>query len=67
MLTCEQCRVRFLAYYEATHPEYPLAELSDVEITEVAMHLARCSSCGEEYEEFVLLSMLEERGELDDI
>jgi len=65
MLTCDQCRAHFPAYYEATHPESPLSELPDVEITEVALHLAHCSSCGEEYDEFVLLSMLDERDGLD--
>jgi predicted anti-sigma-YlaC factor YlaD len=65
MLTCDQCSSRFPAYYEATHPEYPLAALSDVEITEVALHLASCPSCSEVYDEFVRLSILEESGQLD--
>lgn len=64
VLTCDQCRPRFPMYYEATRPEYPLVEMSDVEITEVAVHLGGCASCFEEYEELVLLSELEERDEM---
>jgi hypothetical protein len=63
-LTCDQCRERFPAYYEATRPEYPLVEMSDVEMAEMLLHLGWCASCREEYEELVLLSELEERGEV---
>jgi len=63
-LTCDQCRARFPAYYEATRPEYPLVELSEVEMTEIAVHLSRCSSCHNIYEELVLLAELEERDEM---
>jgi len=67
VLTCDQCRARLPAYYEATRPVHPLADLSDWEIAEVAMHLACCaSSCREEYEELVLLAELEERDEVND-
>lgn len=65
-LTCDQCRLRFPAYYEATRSEYPLVEMTDREIVEVALHLGRCSSCQEEYEELALLSELEERDEMLD-
>jgi NMD protein affecting ribosome stability and mRNA decay len=60
-LTCEQCRDYFPAYYEATRPEYPLVELSDIEMLEVTTHLWSCPSCREEYEELVRLAELEEQ------
>ena len=64
-LTCDQCRARLPAYYEATRPEHPLADLSDWEVAGVARHLALCtSSCREEYEELMLLAELEERDEI---
>jgi predicted anti-sigma-YlaC factor YlaD len=63
-LTCDQCCQRLPTYYEATRPEYPLVELSEVEMTEIAMHLSRCPSCHNIYEELVLLAELEERDEM---
>ncbi len=66
-LTCEQCRSRFPTYYEATRPEYPLTKMSDVEMTEMALHLGYCNTCRDQYEAFVLLSELEERDEMADL
>jgi len=66
-LSCEQCRFRFPDYYEATHPEHPLVEMSTKEMAQVAFHLSHCVSCHEEYEELVLLSELEERNETVDL
>lgn len=64
-LTCDQCRTRLPAYYEATRPEHPFVDLSDWEVAGVAKHLALCtSSCREEYEELMLLAELEERDEI---
>ena len=65
-LSCDQCRPRFPAYYEATRPEFPLIEMEDAELAEMAFHLSHCASCHEEYEELVLLSELEEHDELLD-
>ena len=65
-LTCEQCRARFPAYYEATRPDYRLVEMSNLELAEVALHLGNCASCKEQYELLVLLSELEERDQLVD-
>ena len=65
-LSCEQCRLRFPSYYEATRPEYPLVEMSDAEMAEVVFHLSHCAACHEEYEQLVLLSELEERDEMLD-
>jgi len=65
-LSCDQCRARFPAYYEATRPEFPLIEMEDAELAEMAFHLSHCASCHEEYEQLVLLSELEERNELLD-
>jgi len=62
-LTCNQCRARFPAYYEATRPEFPMVHMSDSEILKVMLHLGSCDACREEYEELVLLSELEERDE----
>jgi predicted anti-sigma-YlaC factor YlaD len=64
LLTCDQCRARFPAYYEATRPEYPLVEMADAEIITMILHLGQCDICREEYEELVLLSELEEHDEL---
>ncbi len=66
-LTCEQCRSRFPTYYEATRPDYPLVEMSDIEQAGVALHLGNCASCKEQYRMFVLLSELEERDEMVDM
>ncbi len=66
-LTCEECRSRFPAYYEATRPDYPLVEMSNIEQAEVALHLGNCASCKEQYRMFVLLSELEERDEMVDM
>ena len=62
-LTCNQCRARFPAYYEATRPEYPLVHMSNSEILKIMLHLGSCYACRVEYEELVLLSELEERDE----
>jgi NMD protein affecting ribosome stability and mRNA decay len=63
-LTCDLCARRLPEYYEATRPEYPLVELSEVEMLEVFVHLDGCSSCRDIYDELVLLSELEERDEM---
>jgi len=63
-LSCDQCRARFPDYYEATRPTYPLVDMPEQQIAEVARHLGGCPSCHREYEDLVLLSELEERGEL---
>lgn len=65
-LTCEQCRTYFPSYYEATRPDYPLVEMSNMELAQVALHLGNCSSCKEQYEMLVMLSELEERDEMID-
>src|SRR5215472_9091204 len=65
-LTCEQCRARFPAYYEATHPDHPLVSLSEVEMAEVAIHLGNCPACREQYKELERLSQLEECDEVVD-
>ncbi|GAC1568534.1 MAG: hypothetical protein NVS3B14_18070 [Ktedonobacteraceae bacterium] len=59
-LTCDQCRARFHTYYEATHPAYPLATMSETAMAEVALHLGHCSACREQYQSLALLSALEE-------
>lgn len=64
MLSCDQCRARFPDYYEATRPVYPLVAMPEQQIAEVARHLGGCPTCHEEYADLVLLSELEERGEL---
>ena len=61
-LTCEQCRARFPNYYEATHPEYPLATMSETAMAEVALHLGHCAACREQYTVLVQLSAMEEEG-----
>ena len=66
VLTCEQCRASFPAYYEATRPVYPLMEMADKEMAQVALHLSQCDRCYEEYEELILLAELEERDEMID-
>jgi hypothetical protein len=63
VLNCDQCRARFPAYYEATHPEYPLVQMSEEEMREVVIHLGQCVRCQEEYEELVKLWRMEESGE----
>lgn len=59
-LSCERCRARFPNYYEATHPEYPLATMPEIEMAEVALHLGHCSACREQYAALVQISMMEE-------
>ena len=66
-LTCEECREKFPAYYEATRPDYQLVEMSTIELAEVALHLGSCASCKEQYELLVLLSEMEERDEMVDL
>src|SRR5947209_20057690 len=65
-LTCEQCRARFPTYYEATHPDHPLATMSDVEMAEIAIHLGNCCACREQYIELERLSTWEESDEMVD-
>lgn len=62
-LTCEACQQHFPAYYEATHPELSLAQMSNEAMAEVAIHLSNCATCREQYREFALIS---EREELDE-
>ena len=66
-LTCDQCRAEFPAYYEATRPAYPLVEMADKEMAQVAFHLSQCDKCHEEYEVLLLLAELEERDEMVDL
>jgi hypothetical protein len=66
LLSCEQCRSRFPDYYEATRPDHPLVNMPAGEVAQMAYHLSHCASCNEEYQEFVLLSELEERDEMTD-
>ena len=66
-LSCEQFRMLFPSYYEATRPAYPLAEMSDKEMASIALHLGSCAACRDQYEAFVLLSELEERDEMTDM
>ncbi|MBV8822970.1 MAG: hypothetical protein JO123_09290 [Ktedonobacteraceae bacterium] len=61
VLTCNQCRTRFAAYYEATHPDHPLFTMPAIELVSVAIHLAHCVNCREEYKALVLLWQLEEK------
>jgi predicted anti-sigma-YlaC factor YlaD len=65
VLSCEQCRARFPAYYEATHPEYRFIEMDEEEVREVVIHLGRCAECREEYEVLVELWKMEESGTLE--
>lgn len=57
---CEQCRARFPTYYEATHPQYPLATMPETEMAGVALHLGRCPTCREEYLALERISICEE-------
>ncbi len=66
-LSCEQSRARFPDYYEATRPEYPLVEIANEEMAQMAYHLSHCASCNREYRELALLSELEERNEMLDL
>lgn len=59
---CEQCRARFPTYYEATHPDYPLATMPQSEMAEVALHLGRCAACREQYLALERISAYEENG-----
>lgn len=67
LLSCEQCRSRFPAYYEATRPDHPLVEMPAADLAETALHLGHCTSCREQYEVLVLLSEMEERDEMLDL
>ncbi|MGI9061391.1 MAG: hypothetical protein ACR2H5_22750 [Ktedonobacteraceae bacterium] len=53
-------------YYEATHPVYPLVEMADKEMAQVAFHLGHCDTYHEEYEVLLLLADLAERDEMVD-
>ncbi len=63
-LTCEQCRSRFPTYYEATHPEYPLATMSEIAMAEVALHLGHCAACHDQYNALAHISAMEEEGDI---
>jgi predicted anti-sigma-YlaC factor YlaD len=63
-LDCEECRARFPRYYEATHPEYPLALMPASEMAAVALHLGHCTACREQYLALEQISIIEEN-ELD--
>lgn len=56
-------RPTLASYYEATHPEYPLAQLGDPEIVAIALHLALCPMCHDEFEALCEVSEAEEQGE----
>jgi hypothetical protein len=63
MLLQGHCAPQALAvYYEATHPEYPQECMNDQQIVRVALHLALCSACREQFEELCTLSEMEEHG-----
>ena len=57
---CEWCRARFPVYYEATHPEYPLASMPEREVAEMALHLGRCAACRDQYLALERISAYEE-------
>lgn len=61
-LTCEQCRARFPTYYEATHPDHPLATMSETALAEVALHLGHCAACHDQYVALEQISLMEEEG-----
>jgi hypothetical protein len=50
-------------YYEATHPKYSLTHLGDSEIVAIALHLALCPLCRDQFEVLCELSEAEEQGE----
>lgn len=60
-LSCKECSSLLPDYYEATHPEYPLVTMPFRDIAQVALHLAQCAACREEYQELTQLWRLEER------
>jgi hypothetical protein len=63
MLLQGHCATQHLAtYYEATHSEYPQECMNDQQIVRVALHLALCSACREQFLELCTLSEMEERG-----
>jgi uncharacterized protein (DUF983 family) len=66
ILTCDQCYARFAVYYEATHPDHPLFTMAAIEVVSVAIHLARCIKCREEYKAVVPLWQLEEKQQAAD-
>jgi hypothetical protein len=59
-LDCDECRALFPRYYEATHPEYPLATMPESEMAAVALHLGHCSACREQYRALEQISISEE-------
>jgi hypothetical protein len=61
-IDCAVCRERMPAYYEATHPVYPLVLMPDPDLLAVALHLASCPTCSEEWGVLVQLSTEEEEG-----
>lgn len=67
MLTCEQCHAAFPVFYEATRLAYPLLEVADKEMAQVAFHLGQSDTCHAEYEVLLLLTELEERDEMVDL
>ena len=58
---------RLASYYEATHPGYRLIDLADLEIVAVALHLARCEMCGDQFEALCEISEAEEQGVGDEL
>lgn len=62
-LTCEECQQRFPIYYEATHPDLTLAQVSNEAMAEVVIHLSNCADCREQYREFARISQREELDE----
>ena len=59
-LSCSQCLDLLPEYYEATHPVYPLLEMSAKEMAQVAFHLCHCATCQEAYKMLLLLGEQEE-------
>lgn len=61
-LSHQQCQASFPVYYEATRPEYPLVSVPGRELVAVALHLATCRECRDQYDALCMISDLEERG-----
>ena len=59
-LSCEQCQSRFPTYYEAAHPDYPLAAMPGSEMIAVSLHLGQCAACREQYLALEQVSQMEE-------
>jgi len=63
-LDCASCLQLFPVYYEATHTDYPLAEMPDQELVWVSIHLGACPACREQWGVLVQLATAEEDGEV---